>query len=252
MFPHQLNLKTESKPFSLQRKTNDRKRLSAAVRCAIHEGRLRAEDVRHSGVQMPFDARFSNDTPYIKSMNRRSFIQSLVAVFSLPASPALSLQSVTATLPTAAAVPAQARSWAVYMSTLHGECTPRALQSMLNIPEIDAKRYVSRLIADGVLKPNPLMQKSVSEIVRTIENSPLDKVKRRLDMKARAESEQLENCESADAIECLDNRAEMLEDLAEADPAVLAENESAEEETQVPEEGMAIHDRLARATAPRD
>ncbi|WP_337659779.1 hypothetical protein [Anderseniella sp. Alg231-50] len=201
---------------------------------------------------MPFDARFLNDAPYIMVMNRRRFIQSLVAVFSLPASPALSLQSVTTALPAAAAVPAQARSWAVYMSTLHGECTPRALQSLLNIPEIDAKRYVSHLIADGVLKPNPLLQKSVSEIVKTIENSPLDKVKGRLEMKARAEPEQLENRDPADAVECPDNGEEMPEELPEVDPAVLAEDEFAEEQTQAPKEGVAINDRLARAAAPRD
>ncbi len=207
------------------------------------EGWLRAEDVRHSRVQMPFDARFLNDTPYMMVMNRRSFIQSLVAVFSLPANPTVSLRSATTALPSVAAVPAHARSWAVYMSTLHGECTPRALQSMLNIPEIDAKRYLSRLIADGVLKPNPLLQKSVSGIVKTMDNSPLDQVKRRLQMKARAESKQLENRGSVDAIECLDNRAEMSEALAEVDPPVLAENESVQEETQVPKEGLAINNR---------
>ena len=212
----------------------------------------KAEDVRHSSVQMPLDARFLNDTPYIVVMNRRRFIQSLVAVFSLPANPALSLQSVTTALPAAAAVPAHARSWAVYMSALHGECTPRTLQNLLNIPEIDAKRYVSRLIADGVLKPHPLLQKSVSEIVKTIENSPLDRVKRRFDMKARAEPEQLEDRDPADAIECLDNRAEMPEDLPEVDPAVAAEDETAEEQTQAPKEGVALHDRLARAADPRD
>ena len=201
---------------------------------------------------MPFDARFLKDVAYIMVMNRRRFIQSLVAVFSLPANPALSLQSVTTALPAAVAVPAHARSWAVYMSTLHGECTPRALQNLLNIPEIDAKRYVSRLIADGVLKPNPLLQKSVSEIVKTIENSPLDKVKRRLDMKARAEPEQLENCEAVDAIECLENGSEMSEDLSEVDPAIPAEDETAEEKTQVSKEGVAIHDRPARAADPRD
>lgn len=193
-----------------------------------------------------------NDTPYITVMNRRSFIQSLVAVFSLPASPALSLQSVTTALPAAAAVPAQARSWAVYMSTLHGECTPRALQSMLNIPEIDAKRYISRLIADGVLKPNPLLQTSVSEIAKTIDNSPLDKVKRRLDMKARAEADRLETCDPADAIDCPDNGADMPEDLAGVDPAVAAEDDPAEEQAEASEEAVAIDDRLARATDPRD
>ncbi len=203
-------------------------------------------------MQMPFDVRFLNDTPYIMVMNRRSFIQSLVAVFSLPASPALSLQSVTTAVPAAAAVPAEARSWAVYMSTLHGECTPRALQSMLNIPEIDAKRYVSRLIADGVLKPNPLLQTSVSEIVKTIDNSPLDKVRRRLDMKARAEAEQLENSDPTDAVDRPDNGKDMSEDLAGADPVVPAEDQHAEERAKAPEEGLAIQDRLARATARHD
>ncbi len=182
---------------------------------------------------MPFDARFLNDTPYMVGMNRRRFIQSLVAVFSLPASPALSLQSVTTTFPTAAAVPAHARSWAVYMSALHGECTPRALQNLLNIPEIDARRYVSHLIADGVLKPSSLLQRSASEFVKTNENSPLDKVKRRLETNARAESEQLETSEPVDAIECLDNGEEMLEELPEVDPAVLAEDESVEVEIEV-------------------
>lgn len=201
---------------------------------------------------MSSDVRFLNDTPHMMVMNRRSFIQSLVAVFSLPASPTVSLRAAPTALPAAAAVPAQARSWAVYMSTLHGECTPRALQSMLNIPEIDAKRYLSRLIADGVLKPNPLLQRSVSGFAKTIDNSPLDKIKNRLDMKAQAEPEPLESRETADAIESLDNGEEMPEAPAEVDPPVLAEDESVQEQTQASEEAAATHDRLARATAPRD
>ncbi len=199
---------------------------------------------------MPVDARFLNDTPHMMVMNRRSFIQSLVAVFSLPASPTVSLRAAPTALP--AAVPAQARSWAVYMSTLHGECTPRALQSMLNIPEIDAKRYLSRLIADGVLKPNSLLQTSVSDVVKTIDNSPLDKIRNRLDMKAQAEPEQSGNRDSADAIESRDNRAELPEDLTEVDPPVLAEDESVQEQTQASEDGAATHGRLARAAVARD
>jgi hypothetical protein len=39
------------------------------------------------------------------------------------------------------------------------------LQSLLNIPEVDARRYVSHLIADGVLKPNPILQKVRSPAV---------------------------------------------------------------------------------------
>ncbi|MEM9471606.1 MAG: hypothetical protein AAGA00_06595 [Pseudomonadota bacterium] len=225
--------------------------LVPVICCATNEQQQWAKDIRHSRAQMPFDARFLNNTPHMMVMNRRSFIQSLVAVFSLPAGPTVSLRAAPTALP-AAAVSAQARSWAVYMSTLHGECTPRALQSMLNIPETDAKRYLSRLIADGVLKPNPLLQTSVSNVVKTIENSPLDKIKRRLEIKAQAEPEQLENRDSADAVESLDNRAEMSEAPAEVDPAGLAEDDSAEDQTQASEEGAAAHDRLARAAAPRD
>ena len=123
---------------------------------------------------------------------------------------------------------------------------------MLNIPEIDAKRYLSRLIAVGVLKPNPLLQTSVSEIAKTIDNSPLEKIKNRLDMKARAEPEQLQNRDSADANESLDDGAEVPERLAEVGPPVLAEDEAVEEQTQASEEGEAINDRLAQAAAARD
>lgn len=118
-------------------------------------------------------------------MKRRRFIQSLVAVFSLPGSATLSLRSASAALPAASAVPTKARFWAVYMSGLHGECTPQTLQNLLHIPEVDARRYVSQLIADGVIKPNPLLQKSVSKLLRPTEDSPLETLKKRLDMKAR-------------------------------------------------------------------
>jgi hypothetical protein len=66
-------------------------------------------------------------------MNRRSFIQSVAALVSLPANPLLSLQPAGAAVCAAASVPAEARSWAIYMHNLHGECPPRALKSLLNI-----------------------------------------------------------------------------------------------------------------------
>ena len=114
----------------------------------------------------------------MNGMNRRRFLQSLAAVISLPAGAGLSLKPATAALPTAAAVPAKARFWAIYMSGLHGECTPQTLQNLLHIPEVDAKKYISHLIADGVIKPNPLLQKSVSKVLQSTEDGPFDKVKR--------------------------------------------------------------------------
>ena len=73
------------------------------------------------------------------------------------------------------------------MSTLHGECTPQTLQNLLNIPSVDAKKYITQLIADGALKPNPLLKKSVSEFAKTNDNSIIDKIKKRLDMKSQSE-----------------------------------------------------------------
>lgn len=118
-------------------------------------------------------------------MNRRSFIQSLAALVSLPANPLLSLKPAGAAVSAAAAVPAEARSWAIYMHNLHGECPPMALKSLLNISEVDARRYVSHLIADGVLKPNPMLQKSVRRLLNTGEDSLRDRVEQRLDTQAR-------------------------------------------------------------------
>ncbi len=158
-------------------------------------------------------------------MNRRHFIQSLVAVLSLPASTSFSLQTAFAGLPTAAAVPAQARTWAVYMSTLHGECTPQALQSMLNISAVEAKKYVTQLVADGVIKQNPLLQKSVSEFVSTRDDSLFNKVKKRLEMKAQAGSDEIKAIEQDDQSEYLDTETELDGDLREVDFEITGEDD---------------------------
>lgn len=110
-------------------------------------------------------------------------------MFTLPAGASLSLPAATAALPTAAAVPTKARFWAIYMSSLHGECTPQALQNLLNIPGADAKRYVGQLVADGVLKPNPLLNKSVSQVFKSKDDTLIDKVKKRSKMKAQAKQQ---------------------------------------------------------------
>ncbi len=88
-------------------------------------------------------------------MNRRSFTKMLGAALTLPALPAPAL---AVAKPAAVAVPSQARFWAIYMHSLHGECTPRALQTMLNIPADQAKSYLHQLVLDGVVKPNPMAQ----------------------------------------------------------------------------------------------
>lgn len=115
-------------------------------------------------------------------MNRRSFIQSLAAVFCLPAMPLTSLSHAAAGIPAAVDVPARVKSWAVYMSNLHGECTPLTLQRLLHIPEADAKSYVGRLIADGVLKPNPLLQQSLRKFADTEQGDLLHTGKERLEI----------------------------------------------------------------------
>ncbi len=87
-------------------------------------------------------------------MNRRSFTKALGAMFALPVMPMPTL----AAAPAAVAVPSQARFWAIYMSGLHGKCTPKALQTMLNIPAAEAEGYLNQMILDGVIKPNNLLQ----------------------------------------------------------------------------------------------
>jgi len=165
-------------------------------------------------------------------MNRRRFLQSLVSVFSLPAATALPFSPATAAMPTAAAVPTQARFWAIYMSGIHGECTPKALQNMLNIPELDAKQYISRLLADGVIKSNPLLQGSVPKILKSNEDSILDKVKKRSEMKAQAKVEEWEICEPVDETDFLDPESERLEDEPEINQEGVSEDERVEAKTQ--------------------
>jgi len=126
-------------------------------------------------------------------MKRRTFIQSLAAALTMPAAGSLTLTSAGASVPTAvAAVPAKARFWAIYMSSLHGECTPQTLHNLLHIPKVDAKRYVSQLIADGVIKPNPLLQRTATELVKSKNENLMEKVKKRSEMKAKAKAEPLE------------------------------------------------------------
>lgn len=131
-------------------------------------------------------------------MRRRTFIQSLAAAFTLPAiGPALSVPAASSAVSAGAvsagvAVPAKARFWAIYMSSLHGECTPQTLQNLLHIPGADAKKYIGQLIADGIIKPNPLLQRTATELVKSRNDNLLEKVKKRSEMKAHARADKLD------------------------------------------------------------
>ena len=166
-------------------------------------------------------------------MKRRTFIQSLVALVSLPAAPTLSFGSATVAVPTAVAVPAQARFWSIYMSALHGECPPHALQAMTNISATDAKRYVTQLIAEGVIKPNPLLQNSVSKVLKSNEDSLLDKVKKRSEMKTQAQSDSVEIRETVDVTDFQNDEVELLDEFDETDLEVVTEDEVVEDETRL-------------------
>ena len=149
-------------------------------------------------------------------MNRRRFIQSLAAVFTLPATPKLALGSAGAVSGAAAAVPTQARFWAIYMSALHGECTPQTLQNLLHIPEVDSKRYIGQLIADGVIKPNPLLQNTVTELVKPKDDGLVEKVKKRFEReKAKAEPIELDVQAEADPERALDEEPEIEEETVD-------------------------------------
>lgn len=172
-------------------------------------------------------------------MNRRRFLQSLAAVFTLPAATTFSMGTATAALPAAAAVPTKARFWAVYMSALHGECTPKTLQNMLHIPEMDAKRYVSQLVADGVIKPNPLVQKSVAKIATENQEGFVDRTKKRPELNAQTGSddeETLEATEEPEHLELTEDNREISEELIDEQLPDDYDSELEEAENDIPVE----------------
>lgn len=112
-------------------------------------------------------------------MNRRMFTKTLAAVFTLPALPAPSFAAAPAV-----SVPSQARYWAIYMDSLHGTCTPKALQTMLNIPASQAEGYLSQMMLDGTIKPNHLLQ-ALRKPTSTPKADLFDRLKARFDKKAQ-------------------------------------------------------------------
>ena len=81
-------------------------------------------------------------------MNRRQFTAGLGALAAAPGLPVKAL----ATAPAAGTIPNTARFWAIYMSHLHGVCTPEALAKISGVTVHTAKGYLSTLISDGVIK----------------------------------------------------------------------------------------------------
>ena len=116
---------------------------------------------------------------YIDRMDRRTFIRSLAAALTLPATPGLSFKPAMAALPAAgtsstaasAAAPVtamatKARFWAIYMYGVQGNCTPATLSTVLGIPETQAGGYLTRLVADGTIRPNAILRKAVTKVVK--------------------------------------------------------------------------------------
>jgi hypothetical protein len=162
-------------------------------------------------------------------MNRRSFIQSVAALVSLPANPLLSLQPAGAAVAAASVVPAEARSWAIYMHNLHGECPPRALQALLNIPEVDASRYLKQLVADGVIRPNPLLKKSVSRLVKPTHSSLPDEAMQRLEKDLRSTAANGQSAEPQAASQAPDHGLQPAEEPATTAPETVIESEPGEQ-----------------------
>jgi hypothetical protein len=92
-------------------------------------------------------------------MNRRQFTTGLGAIAAAPALPVKALASLPAA---SAAIPNPARFWAIYMSHLHGTCSPQTLAKVTGIDASITKGYLSRLLSEGVLTPPNMAVKVMS------------------------------------------------------------------------------------------
>ena len=111
------------------------------------------------------------------------------------------------------------------MSNLHGECTPLALQRLLHIPEADAKTYVGRLIADGVLRPGPMLRESMRKLVTQGQDGLLDGFEEPLEVDGELQplfeaSEHPEGQHPAEALVSEENQPEIATDADQTDTRV--------------------------------
>ena len=130
-------------------------------------------------------------------MDRRTFTKSLAAVMTLPAMPSAALAAPSA----AVSVPSQARYWAIYMNSLHGQCTPRALQVMLNIPHAQAEGYLGQLMAEGVIKPNPLMTGIKNALRPSTQSKALEDAETKIKEELKQVIEHVEDVDPKDNVE---------------------------------------------------
>lgn len=95
-------------------------------------------------------------------MNRRDFLVQSGATITAATLPA------GAVFPKAATpVPANMRFWAVYMSQLHGTCSPKMLATMTKVSEGAAQSELSKLVSQGVLQPAQMLTPKLNVNTRT-------------------------------------------------------------------------------------
>jgi hypothetical protein len=92
-------------------------------------------------------------------MNRRQVTTGLGAIAAAPALPVKALASLPAT---GAAIPNPARFRAIYLSHLHGTCSPKTIYKVTGIDASITKGYLSRLLSEGVLSPPNMAAKVMS------------------------------------------------------------------------------------------
>jgi|GEM_PF-1781497 len=116
-------------------------------------------------------------------MNRRAFTAGLTSVLALPALP---IKAVASLLPPAAtAIPNPARFWAIYLSHLHGSCTPAALAKATEIKTSMARGYLGHMLADGTLTPVNLVQHAMARHSAQSPTRP-SRLKQFIDKKTRS------------------------------------------------------------------
>ncbi len=109
-------------------------------------------------------------------MKRRAFLQSLVALATVPAVPGGVRLAAAGT----AGVPELARFWAGAMAKMGAQCTPLMLQTALNISKADAASHVAVLTREGVIphrtqrgqtfRPRPRMQRAARRMGIVLDN----------------------------------------------------------------------------------
>jgi hypothetical protein len=110
-------------------------------------------------------------------MNRRQFTTALAALAATPALPAKAITGLPAAA--GAAISKPARFWAIYMSHLHGTCTPQVLAKAAKISPAVARSHLSSMVSQGILTPTNIAAKTVATQANPIQNT--SNIRTRLD-----------------------------------------------------------------------